>query len=308
MVAKEVKNEDVMKPLKRVDEAVVIGRALSNPLLTGDARKKAEDFTGKFLAEEPYKIKNEKGEWEVLGKKDFEAMPEDRRGAIVSEVMENVVPISFEQATRVYSDFLKTDASKSRKLAPLIQESDVREGVRQIFLKKDKEGKKNLLTLVDEFINYSGTSDIAKRIADGKTIPREELEEAEKLARNGVAKQKYDDMKSAGYTDSTAAAAGKVAAIVYDGFVDRTKMVALGAKLLAEKSKGRMKKIDENFEEVIAEGVREHFKNDIKSSRFVGSGDSATPASRRVVQLLYTAENDMKYGLGSREFSEFYKN
>ena len=297
--------DDVIKPLEWVDKANIIAGGLQNPKLRNDAKKEAEKLAKDYLGKVPYQIKDDEGNFRTIKPEEFDSLQTEQKERITQGVMEVIVPYGFETATMKFAEDAEKMDSKyisPGKLASMVMNLDVREGVKTNLAKEDKDGKKNYDRMVDEYSNAVSLKGLAKRIEDNKPIGVEQEKQLNEITANGVAKKNSDDMKKKGYSDAVAQAAGKLAAIVYDGVTDRTKMLKLGISLVVKEAEKRLKKLSENYVSILDKAVGKYLAGEMKSSEMVGNGENHIPASRKAVQLLYSANADNNYSIGSREF------
>ena len=300
--------DDVIKPLNRVDKAIIIRNAERNPNLQTKAKKEAEKLVKSYLGEVPYQIKDDEGNFRTLKSDELDALDEERRSALVNEVM-NVMPEqSMEQAIIQFSKDSKNPENLDSKymgpaqMASIIVDQEVREGVKIGFAKDDKDGKKNYGRIADEYSQVIGLKGLAKRVEEGKTIAPEQREQLNELIVKGVIKKNSDEFKKKGYTDAVAAAAGKLSALVYQVVGDQTKMLKLGIELSIKEAEKKLKKLSSGYVEVLAKAVGKYLAKEMKSSEVSGTPENPITAPRRVMNLLYNAKNDNKYGFGTREF------
>lgn len=299
--------DDVIKPLNRVDRATIISNASRNPLLAARARKAAESLAREYLDVVPYQIKDASGSFITVKPQYFDSLTPEQKERIAQEVM-NVMPQqSLEQAMINYAKIADKIDSKEishDQMVSLMADQEVNAGVRSIFSKKDKDGKKRLTNLVGEYSELQSYEAILRDLKDNKPIDSRQAEQVSKIISNGIIKANFDKYRAMGYTDSVAIAAGKLAVAVNENVYDRKKMLQIGLDIAIKESKNELEKISKNYKADIANGVQEFLANEMKSSDVFG--ENQLPKSRRVVELVYRAKNDNKYGIGTREFSEVY--
>ncbi|MDO8564176.1 MAG: hypothetical protein Q7R87_04155 [Nanoarchaeota archaeon] len=301
--------DDVIKPMNRVDRATIIANASKNPILGARARKAAETLAREYLSVVPYQIKDAEGNFTTVKPEQFDAMTAEQRENITREVM-NVMPQqSLEQAMINYAKIADTVDSKAisaENMASLMADREVSAGVKTIFAKKDKDGKNKLTRLVDEYGQLQFYQEFSKNLADNKPIDPEQAEQMSKVVAQGIIKANFDKYRALGYTDSVAVAAGKLAVAVNESVGDRNQMLKLGIGVLIKDSKKTLEGISKGYQEVVAGGVREYLAGEMKSSDVFG--ENQLPKTRKVVELIYRAKEGNKYGVGTREFNEVYKN
>ncbi|MEK6910653.1 MAG: hypothetical protein AABW82_02665 [Nanoarchaeota archaeon] len=299
--------DNVIKPLNRVDRATIIANASKNPLLGARARKAAETLAREYLGIVPYQIKDDRGNFTTVRPEQFDSMAPEQRERITQEVM-NVMPQqSLEEAMLNYAKIADSVDSKqisNDRMASLIADQEVSAGVRTIFAKKDKDGKNSLTKLVEEYSELQSYEAISRDLGENKPIDPRQAEQVNKIIANGIIKANFDKYRAMGYTDSVAIAAGKLAVAVNESVNDRNKMLKLGLGVVIGESKKELSKISKDYQAVIARGVKEYLAGEMKSSDVFG--ENQLPKSRRVVELVYRANNDNKYGIGTREFDKLY--
>lgn len=303
-------DDKIMKPLKEVDKVRIVGRALHTPVLARKAWEESQKIAEEFLKNNPYQVKNADGDFENLSVEKFRAMDERAREEITANLMQYIPTVAMEKAILEFNQLVEKDSiyMDKDKLAALVKEADVHAGVRKALAKEDKGGEKGLVDLVDDYRQYASLKTISGRMKDGKPLSQEEEENLRKVAGNGVAKRKMDEMLKLGYTREVAQAGAKITALIYDGRTDKMKMVEVGAGVLMKELKKKMEKVDKSPTERIAGEVRKYFAKEIKSSDIIADEHGNTmPASHRVIGHLYRGENDNKYGLATREYEEVCK-
>ncbi|MDO8564071.1 MAG: hypothetical protein Q7R87_03620 [Nanoarchaeota archaeon] len=287
--------ENILKQVELADHVSVIAGGLQNPTTRTEADKKKNEVALKYLFETK----------QFKDQADFEAstLPQDRP-AVIGTTFDRIPILSYENAlTQFQKDGVSALQKGGKYIPSILKLASDEEAVRhasEFLSKKDKK----FGSLVQLYIGYENNKGIIKALDDGKELGNEITNKLLESAGDARSEAEQKRLIASGNTDAYAAAAGAITKVVTisRAKVDK-KILKEGVQAQLKDIEGKMKAINPNYEQIVAEGLGDYLVDLSKSSGV--EKDGKTPISLRAPQILYQLERG--YGPGTREFKVLYK-
>ncbi len=287
--------EGILREVELADNVTVIAGGLQNPSTSIEADKKKNEVALKYLFDTK----------QFKDKADFEAntLPQDRP-AVINTTFERIPTLAYENALTQFqkdgANALKDAKGYRPSLLKLASDEEASRHASEFLTKKDKK----FGGLVALYNQYEGINALVKAIDAGKDIDPKIREQLVDRAGEEKGKKAFDEFRAKGNTDAYASAAAAITKIstIARARIDN-KIIKEGVQIEMKNIEGKMKAINPNYNQLVAEGLGDYLVDLSKSSGT--EKDGKTPVSLRVPQMLYQLEKG--YGIGSREFKDVYK-
>lgn len=205
---------------------------------------------------------------------DIAALTEDERIALGRAGYAHFVESSWQNAARNYlanSQDIETEMvegqRKPRKtLAKLVLEKGVADEITPILAGKST-GERNYAGLASDYVELASYREIVRKLEDGKPLHGAQKEHLEKAAISGAAKAKYDEVKSAGFTESARQTGSKLAMTIAKIKMSK-ELIQKGAEAEVARLETDLKtKYGDDYEGLVAEACGTYLTKQVGSDR-----------------------------------------